>query len=476
MKEKISTTSFSEYQADIDTIAPVIYADVRGNVEQSTDHLPIRKNLFTVDDFIPTTPDVESVDSDEATPEIATESRTKRILRGLGKAAILPALAVHKVNEFSAYASLEAMARLPLFKSREELITARQARIEKYTAHENDSRITRIGKYIGRNAIKASAWSMTGITAAVAASPLLRPVIDIPAIHASIEEIADVTVLVGGRGDKTGDGVQTMLTGTGLLTGKIEKIHYPAGVSPLLGDPATSDQSAAIAAPQIIDVINKNRGKTIDVVSYSNGTLATDLAEKTIRQQNGGQLQEGMRSIKLGAPAAPDTGVLQNPFIGGAARVFGVSANTPTNGSNTVYVSNTKDLYGNGVNPSLDKVIGSLAGKDHDYSQATVGNASATASRASNGAATVTLGVGERSPATPSKPGKSAMMTEIDKIAPAGKSSVVPQETIPLNQNTKKHTVTLPVNNVRPHASTPVSNADFLRQIHAQRNRAPRAA
>ncbi len=496
MKEKTFTTRISEQATtdiarEINTITPVTYADVRGRVEQDTDHLPISKNgftknLFTPEDFRPSTPNTQSVDSEEIThavTEISPDAYSRSLTRGLGKVAILPFATVRKINEFSAYASLEAMTRLPMLKSREEILEARRARMEKYTTREGDSRMTRFRKYIGRNAIKASAWSMTGITAAVAASPLLRHITEIPTVHTEIAEIADITVLVGGRGDKTGDGAQNMLAGTGLLTGKLEKIQYPAGVSPLLGDQATSDQSAAIAAPQILDIVNKNRGKTIDVVSYSNGTLATDLAEKTIRQQNGGQLQEGMRSIKLGAPAAPDTGVLQNQFIGGVAQVFGVSKNTPTNGSNTIYITNSKDLYGNGVNPSLNKVIGSLSGKDHDYSQATVGNASATTTRASNGATAVTLGIGERTSA-PSKPGRSAMMDAVDKVAPAGKKPANTQEYVqPVAKNPAPINVqhqslapvapqkpTLPV---APRLQAPISNETFLQQIHAQRNRTP---
>ena len=423
--------------------------------------------------------------------DISPSTRAAKLRNGLGIAAAYIDFGMN-------------VAASRMMQSADEKEKRLQQNLQRHEVQEGDSFPARLKKALGRRAVKAAAWTMTGLTAAAAASPLLRPFIDLPhgqPLHMDIKDIADVTVLIGGNGDPTSKGLEQQLSGTGLVTGEVRRVNYAANVF-------GSNESNKAGIAQVVGIVNENaqKGKTTDVVGYSLGSQVSHGAIEQLQTQNKGGTPKGTRFVMLGAPSQPRDqygqggGALNNPLIGFGGNIIGTSLNTPAKGAdNMVYVANRSGDFW--TNPNLGNLGATTTGDGHSYTQNKIKDAPVTKVGNINGSSTLII---ENDAAPVKTTGKSQLLQQLDAVKTSDGKLPAPTANAANTAQTgwNQHTTAKPggVTNLaqkplprqfesinapaparqapqivhpnipKPPINQQAANQDFLRQIHAQRS------
>lgn len=128
-----------------------------------------------------------------------------------------------------------------------------------------------------------------------------------------INQSVSAKVLTGGMGDGRSEFIRGMLSGSPFVEGDVTQIHYPAEAAPLNGT-HTFDQSVNIGADATYNAIKAKleAGEHVDVVSYSQGTVATKEAVDRIVAENGGVMPDNLNAIFLATPNIQTTGLYHN--------------------------------------------------------------------------------------------------------------------------------------------------------------------
>lgn len=348
------------------------------------------------------TPEVDIEDIEEPSDsdgEIQEKNRLARLRGRLGRVAIRAQMRV--------YDAVEGISNH--FKRRSE------ERQEKYERHEDDGRFTRARKFLGRNAVKIAGGTLAGVAATGYGALIAKGFIDssahhnLPVSHQEFTTVADVNVVTSGHTDGNGaTGLMPVIKGSSLNAGQNIGIHYPAEIAPIPGETHTLEQSSQIALEQIMEQVNNNQGKNINLIGYSEGSIATLRAAKQIADANGGQLPGNIKVTILGSPLQPGTGYFNSEQAQAVAPIleqFGINVSkgqVPTDMNGVHFYGNYADIWANGnanggsLGSLLDRGIGTGFGRTHEYTPADLADTSRqTTVRASDGSLITTINGGQ---------------------------------------------------------------------------------
>lgn len=293
-------------------------------------------------------------------------TRWGRVTRALGT---LSARANVRLMSIGSEDSFMNRAVRPITDSGEKLS-------QRFEQSDEDSRVARIKKFIGRNAIELG----MGVTAAAGYSALfymrtkgvewdLRMIGGVPTRDLEVKNLAvETNFWIGGRMDGTGDMYVDQAQAGGQYDYNANNIqaNYSASIGPLDGE--RMDASTNVAAMQAAYAYNSAGGVNAapyEIHAFSEGTVAGVQALNQIAAENGGVVPDNVTLIIDGSPVGA-MGLYNSPYPGAISPILGAMG-IDTNvsippGANVIVRSYQSDIWGNGGNQSALTSLGMAGG------------------------------------------------------------------------------------------------------------------
>lgn len=466
-RETASTTATPEYVIDtiahdVDSIAEITPADVRGNVEidasftsfnfiKDLGEAPAYANQHIDKAFLA---EVGSralipmaampgekpvVESTQETPASRTpgetidrsrdESRVTRVKNALGRIASAPLRTARSAKDLYYSGMVTAVAALPGTKSKEEIREQVHTQREKYADKPGDGFFARKWNAVRRKKYEMLAWTPVaamGLAAielyalrtagyfhvadslpvqpqtrdwhnAIVVNPLplvethdvvssqVAAVIDTPApkpaytkhvwtpIHdaapapSTVEKPAftgkEIVIVTGGATDPTGDLATQQLIDNGTIDPNkvtIIKNQYPAEMAPFVGQ-QTTQQSTAIGAQNIRDIIAQNPNARITSYAFSEGNFPND----TVGAEQYRLGNKDVNFVGYGSGNAA-SGLLNSPLAEAFRPIvdgFGITRTPPAPGSTMIL--DGSDGYASNAGGDIGKLLNNAMGPGH---------------------------------------------------------------------------------------------------------------
>lgn len=232
---------------------------------------------------------------------------------------------------------------------------------ERFQTKETDSRLRRVSKFLGRNAIRGVAGAMTlagvgayvGMTYARIAHAVDVPYVSMDVKNMPYETMAKTSFYIGGRGDGTAsqyiDYAKT--TGTYDPTAINKTANYSASIGPV--DAERMDVSTNVAADQMVQAYHDANGAPFEVHAFSEGTVAAIDGLKKLEAQG-----VDTSNVTLYVDGGPRgiMGEYNSPYVHAVSPVLsslGIDPSTDIpKGTKVVVRTYSGDMWGNGGNQS----------------------------------------------------------------------------------------------------------------------------
>lgn len=305
-----------------------------------------------------------AIEDDERNVGYHETEKKVGLFRRLGRSALaLPS----KINEQYYAGIATVIGALPGTKSKEEIIERDRERQEKYAVHEDDGAWTRTKKLVGRNAMKAAAWTPVAFMGVIGASSLARPVVQgaieaVPVEHLPfVNAMKSTDIWVGGRGDFEAHGIMDLAKRDGVYDEHANnvRIKYPAGIIRAT-DGSSFNQSNSIATRGIVNAYHEaaaNGNQEINIHAFSQGSGGTvdALWEIANAPGNNGRVPDNVKVFIDGGPYGPN-GFGNSKWAGiaePALNMMDIDLKKGIPPGTQVYVRTYRaDMWGNGGNQS----------------------------------------------------------------------------------------------------------------------------
>ena len=301
---------------------------------------------------------IDSLEERFELPAIADEERNTQTPEKQGRFARM-------CNKLGYYAARVTMAGYNTQSAiAEKIQTRNEAKLEQTddAAEKETSRWSRLKRHVGRAAIVAG--SFVGLAAA---SYLTQKAGAETPQFAGIRHAVDTQILVSGRGDGAGQGITSWFNDFH-NPNQVEVIQYQGGISPVIGDSATFNQSKATAGQGVYDALMAGDGGD-NPVGYSLGTAGALEGANRYVAETGNSVSLDM----VGGPYG-EGGFFHNPYVQALKPVFGamdIDVSTPPLPPGTTVYGNPNDIWVNGssANPLTlaSNALGTAFGGTHGY-------------------------------------------------------------------------------------------------------------
>lgn len=230
---------------------------------------------------------------------------------------------------------------------------------ERFQKKETDSRLRRISKFLGRNAIRSAAGVMA-LAGVGAYAAHMAHVTDMGVRHVSMdvqnmpyETVAKTSFYIGGRGDGTASQYidYAKHTGTYDPTAINKTANYSASIGPV--DAERMDVSTNVAADQMVQAYHEANGAPFEVHAFSEGTVAAIDGLKKLEAQG-----VDMSNVTIYVDGGPRgiMGEYNSPYVHAVSPVLsslGIDPSTDIpKGTKVVVRTYSGDMWGNGGNQS----------------------------------------------------------------------------------------------------------------------------
>lgn len=257
----------------------------------------------------------------------------------------------------------------------------REEREKRYEVNENDSRFTRVKKFIGRNGMRAVAMATGAATyGAFIALKIDHAVDSMNDINNLAQQSIDIQntaygtrYIIGGRGQGDGEGLARAIDMSGApRADKTVPIRYPAEMAPLPGDKLTLDQSSQIVSDRLYAEYQRQNGKPMEVGAHSLGTVGTIDFLNRIKDKDG-NLPPNVKAVLYAPEQVPVTGLTENPIAKAGSPILdalGYKKLHQEIPAGTIVVAKDTDVISNSANKPLtttaSQAIGYMFGDGHN--------------------------------------------------------------------------------------------------------------